>query len=93
VIGVGAVAFAGRFLLPVALRGFVRAVELGLAGAVWVAASIDAGADAWTIATAILRAGARALLTPRVLGIVGGLVLLGAVAMYGLQRLLGLEED
>ncbi len=92
VIGIFTVV-AGALLLPAALRAFVRGMELGLGGAVWVAATLDSGAGSWTIVATIGRAAARALLTPRALATIVALILLGAVALYGLQRLLGLEEE
>jgi hypothetical protein len=84
---------AATLLLPAALAGFVRGLELALNGAVWLATSLDAGADSWTIAATIGAAVARALLTPRAVAALGLLVLIGAAALYGLQRLLGLEEE
>jgi hypothetical protein len=86
----GAAAYLG---LPFAVRGVVRALELTLSGAVWMAASFGTGADAWTIATAVARAAARAFLTTRAVATLGALVLVSALALYGLQRLLGFEEE
>jgi hypothetical protein len=60
---------------------------------VWLAASLSAGADSWTILTTIGRAMGNALASPQAFMIIGGLVLAGAVALYGLQRLLGSEEE
>jgi hypothetical protein len=84
---------AAYLVLPYAVRGVVRTLELTLNGAVWAAASFGAGADAWTITTTVARAAARAVLTTQALAIVGALVLVSALALYGLQRLLGFEEE
>jgi hypothetical protein len=93
IVGIVA-AGAGTFLLlPLLIGWFVRGLELTVNACVWLAASLGAGVDAWTIASSVGRAAAAALVTPRALGIIAGLVLIGAVALYGLQRLLGYEEE
>jgi hypothetical protein len=89
---IGAVAAAGYLLLPLVVRGFIRGLELTVNAFVWFAASLSAGADAWTIVSTVARAVATALLSPQAFIAVGGLVLIGAAALYGLQRLLGAEE-
>lgn len=81
------------FLLPLGVRAFVRGLVLIVDGCVWFAASVSAGADAWTILKAIGRAAGSALTSTETFMIVGGLVLAGALALFGLQRLLGSEEE
>lgn len=81
------------FLLPLGVRAFVRGLVLVVDGCVWFAASVSAGADAWTILGAIGRAAGTALVSTETFMIVGGLVLAGAAALFGLQRLLGSEEE
>ena len=84
---------AAYLLLPAAVWVFVRALTLTLNACVWLAASLSSGADGWTIAGTIGRAAAGALMTPQASGVVVGLVAVGALALYGLQRLLGSEEE
>src|SRR4051812_14497858 len=96
--GIGIVAVvstvAGAYLLlPAAVRLFVRALLLTVNGCVWLAASLSSGTDGWTIASTVGRAAASALSTPQVSGGIAGLVLVGGLALYGLQRLLGSEEE
>jgi len=96
--GIGAAALAtaaagGFFLVPATVRGLVRLLELTLNGGLWLAASISSGADAWTIASTVGRAVGRALVTPGALGAAGLLLLVGAGALFGLQRLLDSEEE
>jgi hypothetical protein len=93
VLAVLAGAAAALLLLPLAVLAFVRALDLTLNACVWLAASLSSGADGWTLLATVGRAAARALLSPRALTVVGGLILLGAVALYGLQRLLGSEKE
>jgi hypothetical protein len=93
VAGVVTAGAGGFLLVPLAVGWFVRALELTVNACVWLAASLGAGVDAWTIAASVGRAAAAALVTPRALGVIAGLVLVGAVALYGLQRLLGYEEE
>ena len=86
----GATAF---LLLPLVVRAVVRALELTVNACIWLAASLGAGGDWWTIAVSVGSAAAAVLVTPRVVGVVAGLLLIGAAALYGLQRLLGDEEE
>ena len=87
------IAGGGYFLLPLLVRGFVRGLELTVNACVWFAGSLSAGADGWTILTTIGRAVGNVLISPEAFFVVGGLVLVGALALYGLQRLLGSEEE
>jgi hypothetical protein len=84
---------AGFFVLPFVVRGFIRGLELTVNACVWFAASLSAGADMWTIVAAVGRAVGSALVSPQAFVIVGGLVLAGVLALYGLQRLLGSDGD
>jgi hypothetical protein len=93
VASVAGAAGAVWFLLPLGIRAFVRGLVMVVDGCVWFAASVSAGADAWTIIKAIGRAAGTALTSTQTFMIVGGLVLAGALALFGLQRLLGSEEE
>jgi hypothetical protein len=84
---------AGYVLLPIVAWGFVRALTLTLNGSVWLAAAIGSGADAWTIVKTVGNAAANAMATPQASGGIAALVVVGALALFGLQRLLGSEED
>jgi hypothetical protein len=92
---VGLIVAAGTayFLLPVAAWAFVRALTVTLNGSVWVAAAIGSGADGWTIVRTVANAAGEALATPQASGGIAALVIVGALALFGLQRLLGSEED
>ena len=92
-VAVTATVATAYLLLPFAAWASVRGLTLALNGCVWLAASISAGADGWTIATTIARAAANMLATPQAFGAIAALVTVGAVALFGLQRLLGSEED
>lgn len=97
-IGIGTVAAAAAagtavFLLPLAVRAFFHAIVLISNACVWFAGSLGAGVGMWTILATIVRSAGAALISAQVLAVVGGLVLVGAVALYGLQRLLGSEEE
>jgi hypothetical protein len=87
-------AIGGAYLvLPLAVGLFVRGLTATLNGCIWVAASFSSGADTWTIVTTIGRAAAGALATPQAFGAIALLVVVSALALAGLQRLLGSEED
>jgi hypothetical protein len=93
VVAAGAGAATAFVLLPLAVRGIVRALQLTVNGCIWLAASLSAGMDAWSIVALIGRAAADALSTPRALGVIVVLMLVGALALYGLRQLLGIEEE
>ena len=85
---------AGAYLvLPIAAWGFVRALTMTLNGCIWLAASISSGTDAWTIVQTIGKAAAGAFVTPEVSGAIVLLVVVSGLALFGLQRLLGSEEE
>ena len=84
---------AGYALLPLAVQGLVNAIDLTLSAGVWLATLAAGGADRSAIVMAIGRDAFSAFASPRALAIIGALVLLSAAALYGLQRLLGVEED
>jgi hypothetical protein len=93
VVAVLATVATAYLLLPIAAWAFVRALTITLNGCVWLAAAITSGADGWTIISTIARAAAGAFMTPQVSGTILALVAVGALALFGLQRLLGSEED
>lgn len=84
---------ATYLLFPLAVRVFVRALVRTSSAWVWLAASLGAGVDAWTILATIGRAAGSALISTKALALVGGLVLVGALALFGLQQMLGSEEE
>jgi hypothetical protein len=88
------VAAASIFLLiPFAARVFVRGIVLLAAGCVWLATSLSTGASPWTMLATVWRTAATAMSSPTASAMLWGLVILGALALYWLQRLLGSEEE
>ena len=92
-VAVTAIVATAYLVLPIAAWAFVRALTMTLNGCIWLAASISSGTDGWTIVQTVARAAAGTLVTPQVSGAIVALVVLGAIALFGLQRLLGSEED
>lgn len=92
VVGSASVA-ALYFVLPFAVRAFVRALTLTVNGCVWVAAAMSTGADPWTIVSAIGRAVGETLATPAASAVLLLLTAIGALAFYGFQRLLGSDQE
>ncbi len=80
-------------LLPLVVQALVRALTLTVNGCVWLAASMSAGTDPWTIARAVGLAAADMLVTREASGVLVALALVGALAFYWLQRLLGADEE
>jgi hypothetical protein len=88
-VGITGIATAGFLLVPLAARGFVRAIEELAAGCIWLAASISSGMSPWTMLATVWRAAAASLAAPVASAMLWGLVLVGLIALYGLQRLMG----
>ena len=91
----GAVVAAGIAILmiPLAARVFVRGIVLLAAGCVWLATSFSMGVSVWTMLATIWRNVVNALATPAASAVLWSLVVLGALALYWLQRLLGPERE
>ena len=82
-----------RSLVPVAAHAFVRAIELLMNACVWFATSLSVGVSVGTMLGTIRR-NAAGLLTTRQASLgVTLLMAVGALAAYGLQRLLGSDEE
>ena len=80
-------------LLPLATRAFVRVLMLTVNACVWVAAALSSGADPWSILLTIGRVAGEALATREASGILLGLSVIGALAFYWFQRLVGSDEE
>jgi hypothetical protein len=95
VAALGAIAAAGALfvLIPVAARAFVRGIVLLAAACAWLATSLSTGDSVWTLAATVWRTTTGALSTPTLSIALWSLVVLGALAFYWLQRLLGSEEE
>jgi hypothetical protein len=93
-LAVGLVSVAASYLLlPLATRALVRALTMTVNGCVWLAASMSSGADPWTILSAVGRAAGDSLATREASGALLALAVVGALAFYWLQRLLGSDEE
>lgn len=89
-LGLAAAIVAALYLLlPWLTRGLVRGLTLTVNGCIWLATALSADADPWTILSAVGRAAGDSLATREASGILLGLVVVGALAFYWLQRLLG----
>jgi len=80
---------ADSFLLPLAVRGFLRAIELVMNACVWLALSLQVGMSAWNIAGVVGRSAASAIGTGQASAALTVVVAVGVLAAYGLQRVLG----
>jgi hypothetical protein len=86
-------AAAAYALLPLAVAAFTATIDLTISEGVSVATLVGGGADLSTILIAIGREVFRALASGRALEIITALVIVSAAALYGLQRVLALEEE
>jgi hypothetical protein len=89
VVGITGIATVAFLLVPLAARAFVRAIEDLAAACIWLATSISSGMSVWAMLAAVWRAAADSLAAPLGSAMLWGLVLVGLIALYGLQRLLG----
>jgi len=83
----------GRLLLPHAIRAFVRATEAVIDGCVWFAMSLSAGMSLWSVVRRVLRTAMMLMVSPQATVALAALVVVGVAAAYGLQRVLGSEEE
>ena len=93
ILGAGAASGIAILLIPLAARGFVLGLVLLAAGCVWLATSLSMGVSVWTMLGTMWQTVAGALATPAASAMLWSLVVLGALALYWLQRLLGAEEE
>jgi hypothetical protein len=84
---------ADSFLLPLAVRGFVRVIELLMNACVWLALSLGVGMSAWSVLGVIGRAAAGMVMTRQASAALTVVMAVGVLAAYGLQRMLVLPED
>lgn len=80
-------------LLPLAAWALIRALTATLNGSIWLADAIGSGTDGWTIVATAARVGAGVLTTPEAAGTIAILVVVAALAVWGLQRLAGREGE
>jgi hypothetical protein len=84
---------AGYLLLPVAIRVIIVGLGLMMNTGIWLVVATGSQPNRSAVALVIARAALGALMSTRALAALSGLVLLGAGALYGLQRVLGWEEE
>ena len=89
---IGLAILLAAFALPFMARAFVRAIVLMLNGCVWAAMSISTGMSVWGVLGVIGRAAVEMLATPTAFVVLLTLIVVGAGALYLLQRMLGTEE-
>ncbi len=90
---VGLALIAGRVLVPLAARGFIRALEMVMSGCLWFAMALSTGVSIWSVLATIGRAAASSVATSQASMTLGSLALVAVVAVYALQRLLGSREE
>lgn len=79
--------------LPLGARLFVEAIELAARAAVWLVLAFQGGLDVWGVLVALGRRVAALLVTPRVTLALVAIELVGAVALYALQRLMVSDKE
>jgi len=92
-LAVGLGVMTASLVLPLAVRGFVRAIELAMNACVWFATSLSVGMSLWSVLGVVGRSVAGMVNSRQASLAISVLVAIGALAAYGLQRLLGSEEE
>jgi len=92
VAAVAGVVVSAVLLAPAAAAVLVQLLQWLLRASLWLATSVVRGDSAWTIAAAVGRGGMTALSTPSAMSVAGALLIVGAAALFGLQRLLDSEQ-
>lgn len=93
VVGLSLTVTAAFVLLPMAVQAGVAALTLVLDASVWLTVALSRGDDWWTIGDTAARAIFRTVFSSQAAALVAALVLVAALALYGLQRLLGFDEE
>lgn len=91
-IAVAGVVVSAALLAPAAVAVLVQVLQGLLRASLWLATSVVRGDSGWTIAAAVGRGVTTALSSPSAMGVAGGLLVVGAAALVGLQRLLDSEQ-
>ncbi len=73
-------------------RLFRPMFNAGISGLVWSLAAVDRGIDVWTLIGRMARVTAAIIVTPQVTLLLMALALVAIAALYGLNRVLELEE-
>lgn len=73
-------------------RLFRPMFNAGVSGLVWSLAAVDRGIDVWTLIGRVARVTAAIAVTPQVTLLLMALALVAIAALYGLNRVLELEE-
>lgn len=81
------------YVAPLAGRGFIRVIELIVAGCVWLVTSIAVGVSLWDVMRTIARATLGSLVTLGGSIALAVLVVVGILSLYWLQRLLESEGE
>jgi hypothetical protein len=73
-------------------RLFRPMFDAGVSGLVWSLAAVDRGIDVWTLIGRMARVTAAIVVTPQVTLLLMALAVVAIAALYGLNRVLELEE-
>lgn len=73
-------------------RLFRPVLDVGVGGLVWTVAAVDSGFSVWTVLSQMARTIAALIVAPQVTLVLMALALVAIAALYGLNRMLELEE-
>ncbi len=79
-------------LLTQVPRLFRPVLDVGVGGLVWTVAAVDGGFSVWSVLSQLARSAAALIVAPQVTLVLMALALVAVAALYGLNRMLELEE-
>ena len=82
-----------KLLVPLTARMFARGIELVMNACIWFAMSLSVGMSLWSILDVVGRHVAGVMSTRQASLALTLLMAIGGLAAYGLQRLLGSDEE
>ena len=82
-----------KLVVPLTARVFVRGIELVMNACIWFAMSLSVGMSLWSMVDVVGRHVAGVMSTRQASLVLTLLMAVGGLAAYGLQRLLGTDEE
>jgi hypothetical protein len=97
VCGLAASAVLGLSLVAALIvyspRLLLKSLDLAVQATLWIVGAVDRGLDVWAILAQFGRTAAAIVAAPEVTFALVAVGLVGVVALYGLHRMLGLEQE
>jgi hypothetical protein len=90
---VAAIVASVLLLVEYGPRLLIRGIDLSVQAMLWALSATERGMDVWTIVSQIGRAAAAVIVAPQVSTAMIAMALIAMTALYGLHRVLGLDQE